>query len=135
MASLAVRLDKKGCAVGAVTNGALTGAFSPVLPISRNAWHLARLLELLARIRLEATEDLAPLLSRASTGPWGTCCVHFALREGDEARLTESVLSLRKIPTLSVVSRKDPPSGSTLPPDYSRGIHLDALRRGGNGSP
>src|SRR4030042_4649011 len=54
IASLAVRLDKKGYAVGLVTNGVVVGEGPTIVPITRNVKQLPAILEVLARLQMES---------------------------------------------------------------------------------
>jgi uncharacterized protein (DUF58 family) len=103
VASLALRLDQKGFAVGLVTNGIVVGGGPTILPIARNPQQLPALLEVLARLRMAAKGNLADTLYRGLELSWGMSCVHFSYEEGMTALATEGYFSHRKIPVVFVV--------------------------------
>ena len=99
VASLAARLDRRGCAVGLLTNGTTKGA-SPYLPVSRSSSHLPAILETLARLERQPRETVAGMLWRRLEIPWGTTCLYFAFEEDDGARTAREDLRRRKVPVL-----------------------------------
>ena len=105
VASLAVRLDQKGFAVGLVTNGVVEGGGPAILPIARNPQQLPALLEVLARLHMAPREDLADTLHRALQLRWGVSCVHFSYDQDATTLTTEGYFSNRKVPMVFVVCR------------------------------
>lgn len=78
--SLAARSAETGASFGMATNLEV-GNFAPVLPLGRGPEHLGRLLELLARTRPEAGENIISLLEKGGIGGVGyVVCA----READE---------------------------------------------------
>jgi uncharacterized protein (DUF58 family) len=105
VASLAVRLDGEGCAVGLVANGAGAGESGSVVPIGRNAQHLPSLLELLARLKMEPATALVEVLRNGMQLPWGTTCICFSLeRQGGVVPVVE-YFRRRHVPVILFVSR------------------------------
>jgi uncharacterized protein (DUF58 family) len=64
VAALAGKLSDNGSSFAAVTNGALIGNFSPILPLERGPGHLGVLLEMLARTTSSPVRELIPLTCR-----------------------------------------------------------------------
>ena len=87
VASVAVLLDERGCSVGLVTNGRMTGGGPPIVPVTRNPQQLAALLEALARLRMEPARDLIDMMRLHLRLPWGISCLYFALEKDGTARL------------------------------------------------
>lgn len=98
VASLTVELDRKGCAVGLLTNGVITGGGISFLGLTRNSVHLPRILETLARIKMESTGTLAGLVERGLSLPWGVSCLYFTYDESDGAGITAGKLRRLRVP-------------------------------------
>ena len=105
VASLAVRLDERGCALGLATNGAMTGEGSPILPVTRSPQQLTGLLETLARLRMEPARDLIDMMRLHMRLSWGLSCFYFTLEEDDVAKAARQYFTHRRIPVLLFVSR------------------------------
>ena len=100
VASVAVQLDQKGYAVGFVTNGSLVGGGTTVLPVAASPGQISAILELLARLNLEAQGNLLDTLKRGLDLPWGVSCVFFSYEKEETALTVEEYFSHRKIPTV-----------------------------------
>ena len=98
VASVAVRLDRQGCAVGLLTNG-VTQDISPVVSISRSPQQLSDILEALARLKMEPGEALIDMLRKIEI-PWGTSCLYFILKEDPAADVVRAHFKRRKTPVL-----------------------------------
>jgi uncharacterized protein (DUF58 family) len=98
VASVAVRLDRQGCAVGLLTNG-ITQGISPVVSISRSPQQLSDILEALARLKMEPGETLTDMLRKVEI-PWGTSCLYFALKKDPTADVVRAHFKRRKTPVL-----------------------------------
>ena len=113
VASLAVRMDKWGYALGLVTNGALVGGGPAIVPIARNRQQLPAILEVLARLQMESKGDLIDTLRRGLEVHWGMSCVHFSYEEDGTHAAAEQYFKHRKTPVMFFVcqprftSRKD----------------------------
>ena len=114
LASLAVRLDQQGYAVGLVTNGANVHGGSAILPVSRNPQQLAAILEILARLELRTTGDLMDVLRQGLELSWGMSCVHFSYEDDVTALAANEFFTRRKIPIVFFVSRVQGENGDTL---------------------
>jgi len=105
VASVAVRLDREGCAVGLIANGAVEGGTGSVVPIGRHPQQLPTILELLARLRMTST---APLLDAVRAGnhlPWGISCLCFSLENGGGTLSVLDYFARRHVPAILFVTR------------------------------
>jgi uncharacterized protein (DUF58 family) len=109
VASLAVRMDKQGYALGLVTNGAVVGGGPAIVPIARNRQQLPAILEVLARLQMELKEDLLETLRRGLGLHWGMSCVHFSYEEDGTLIAAEQYFKHRKTPVLFFVCRPRSP--------------------------
>ncbi len=103
VASLAVRMDRRGYAVGLVTNGTLVGGGPAIVPIARNRQQLPAMLEVLARLQMESKGDLLDVLRRGLELRWDMSCVHFTYEEDGTAVAAEEYLKHRKTPVIVFV--------------------------------
>jgi uncharacterized protein (DUF58 family) len=134
VASLAVRLDQRGFAIGLVTNGAMAGGGPTIVPIARNPGQLPAILEALARLHMEAKWDLIAMLRDAFELPWGVSCVYFSYEEDATTQHTEGYLLNRKAPTVRVVCRPGPAFGAYKRRGRGKIYHLDEVRIGKAGN-
>ena len=104
-ASLAVKLDQQGYAVGLVTNGVLRGGGTAVVPVARDPRQLPTILEVLARLQMEPQRDVISLLRERTGLLWNTACVYFAYEEDEASRHIESYFGSRRIPVVFVLCR------------------------------
>ena len=111
VASIAVRLERQGCAIGFVTNGALAGEVSPLCAVTRNQKQLPTILEALARVRMEPGGDLIDTMRRGLNLPWGTTCLYFTLEEAGPALFAREYFMGRRTPVMLFVCRPSPPAG------------------------
>jgi uncharacterized protein (DUF58 family) len=103
VASLAVRMDKRGYALGLVTNGAVVGGGPAIVPIARNRQQLPALLEVLARLEMKSKGDLIDMLRRGLEVHWGMSCVHFSYEEDGTLLAAEQYFKHRKTPVMFFV--------------------------------
>jgi len=120
VASLAARSAETGASFGMATNFEVVN-FAPLLPLGRGPEHLGRLLELLARIRPEAGENIISLLERG-----GICGVGYVVcaREVDEkTRRYFDLPSARRNRMIFLFARESPDGASKeYPACYFREI-------------
>ncbi len=105
VASLALRMDKRGYALGLVTNGAVFGGGPAIVPIARNRQQLPAILEVLARLQMKSKGDLLDILGRGLEIHWGMSCVHFSYEEDGTHVAAEQYFKHRKTPVLFFVCR------------------------------
>ena len=122
VASMAVLLDERGCSVGLLTNGAMAGGGSPILPVARSPQQLIALLEALARLQMEPAWDLIDTMRLHLRLPWGISCLYFGLEEDGVAEAAKEYLVHRRMPVLRFFSRVSSASGE------ARSAHGDAAR-------
>ncbi len=104
VASLALRLDGDGCAVGLLTNGALEGGGDTIVPVARHARQLPAILETLARLVMVPR---APLLDAFRAGdhlPGGITCLCFSADDGGGEAVLE-YFTRRRVPVILFVAR------------------------------
>ena len=107
-ASLAVRLDRAGVALGVAVDGVLVGEAAAFVPVGRRPHQLQAILELLARL---TPTPAAPLLDvLGATLPWGLTCVCFSLEGARGAAV--AYLEHRRVPVLRVAARPSPGAGA-----------------------
>ncbi len=99
VASLAVRLDRQGCAIGLLTNAAVKEA-SPVVSVTRSALQLSNILETLARLQMELKETIVDMLQNKVSIPWGTTCIYFSFHEDETMDVAKEMLRSRKTPVV-----------------------------------
>jgi uncharacterized protein (DUF58 family) len=98
-ASAAVHLAGRGCSVGLITNGRITGEASPVVAIARCPNQPAVILETLARLQMETSCGILALLRRQLTATSGISCLYFSLADDNEpARTTRNYMQSRHVP-------------------------------------
>ena len=104
-ASLAVRLDREGCAVGLLANGVVAGGGAPRVPIGRGPQQLPAILELLARLSMEPAAPLLDILRNGSGLPWGVSCI--CLAQNAEGGILPAVehLARRRVPVIFFASQ------------------------------
>lgn len=105
VASLALRMDKRGYALGLVTNGTVFGGGPAIVPIARNRQQLPAILEVLARLQMKSRGNLLDILRRGLEIHWGMSCVHFSYEEDETHIAAEQYFKHRKTPVLFFVCR------------------------------
>ena len=132
IASLAVQLQDKGCAVGLATNGSLTGGGIAVLPATRAPGQLPAILETLARLQAAQNGAIEPILRQAMGSRRGVSCIYFSCRADQAAAETEKVCRQQNIPITFFVYHSDPVS-EAIRPKSRIGLHtIDEIRILGN---
>jgi uncharacterized protein (DUF58 family) len=127
VASLAVRLDQKGCAMGFVTNGTMPGENAALLPVSRNVQQIPSLLERLARIQMQAREDLLAMIRRGLGIPWGISCIYFSWEEDATTLAAREFFQFRNSPVVFLVCRSSLGGGEGGTASGSRVYRLEDL--------
>ncbi len=132
-ASVAVHLIRNGVSVGLVTNAVLIGGRAPVLPVSQEADQAARVLECMARMRMEPARDLVRLARTVLSGGPGMACFHFVYRADATARAFGALATGCRVPvTFLAVRRGDSPHVETgIAGDV---VLIETLRQSGGGA-
>jgi uncharacterized protein (DUF58 family) len=127
IASLAVQLQDRGCAVGLATNGILTGGGLSVLPATRAPGQLPAILEILARLQAAQKSTMQPIMRQAMGSRRSTSCIYFAYRAGPAAVETVKACRQQNIPITFFVCRSDPES-EAIRQEIRAGMHtLDEI--------
>ena len=108
-ASLAVKFDRDGVAVGLATNGEIKGGGPPIIPIGRGAQQIPNILETLARLRISPILDLRQLLRRVLGLPHGTTIIYLTYDSSQSCHEISTFFLHRRQPTISIVCRRVPP--------------------------
>ncbi len=103
-ASVAVLLERRGCSVGLVTNGLMTGGGESILPVTRNPQQLTAVLEALARLQMESGGELIETMRAHLRLPWGTSCLYFAHARDSKTEACGEFFARRRVPVLYFVS-------------------------------
>lgn len=127
VASLAVRMDKKGCALGLVTNGRIFGGGSPIVPIARNPQQLPAILEVLARMQMESKGDLLDVLRRGLDLRWGVSCVHFSYEADRTIGPAGEYFRQRKTPVIFFICQPGSIAGKDRPEVWPKIFGLDDI--------
>jgi uncharacterized protein (DUF58 family) len=88
VASLAAALDRRGCAIGLMTNGSITGSTQSV-SVTRNPFQIQIILEILARISCEHTHLMSHMAQQLIV-PWGTTCLYFCFENTESTDLAKA---------------------------------------------
>ncbi len=132
IASLAVRLQDVGCAVGLATNGVMTGDGFSVLPATRAPGQLPAILETLARLQTAQKGAIGPIMRQAMGSQRGVSCAYFSYQAGRAAAETEKYCRQQNIPITFFVCRSDTES-EAIRQKSKAGMHtLDEIRIQGN---
>jgi uncharacterized protein (DUF58 family) len=99
IASLAMQFDRRGCAIGLLTNGVVRGASSSVA-ISRSSQQVSTVLETLARLKLEPRGNITDTIRSVGAVPWGTTCLCLSLDEDTGSRIIIEYLKRWKTPVV-----------------------------------
>jgi uncharacterized protein (DUF58 family) len=103
VASVALKLDRRNCAVGLLTNGLITGEDRATAPLSRSPGKMSSILECLARLQMKAAMDLMDLLRSGVDLPGGASCMSFSYAEDETVSAMSQYFGHRRIPVMSFV--------------------------------
>jgi uncharacterized protein (DUF58 family) len=106
VASLAVRLDEQGHALGLIANGCLVGGGPAVIPVAKNDQQMPAILELLARLQIKQDREIQEVLGRRLTFSWGASCIYFSYEEDETVHSLKKYLHQRRIPALFFVCQR-----------------------------
>jgi len=107
-ASLAVRLDGMGYAVGFAANGTLKGKKSSVIPLTLGPRQVPAILETLARMQTMPNQTMAQVIRQVPGSQRGVSCVHFCYEDDPSVSDMEKFFQKRRIPVTFLVCRQDP---------------------------
>jgi uncharacterized protein (DUF58 family) len=103
VASLSVRMDQRGYALGLTTNGIIAGEGQSTVPVSRNPKQLPAILEVLARLKMEPKGIMMDTLCRTFESSVGMSCIYFSYKEDETVRVVNDYFQHRRIPVVFVV--------------------------------
>lgn len=106
-ASIAVRLDREGCAVGLVANGAVDGGTSAVVPIGRHPRQLPTILEALARLDMKPTSPLLDAIRGGNHLPRGVSCLCISADGGGGTGSLLDYFAHRHVPAVLFAAHPD----------------------------
>lgn len=108
VASLAVKLDGRGYAVGFAANGTLKGGKSSGISIARAPRQIPAILETLARMQTMPGATLAQAIKQLLGSQRGVHCVHFCYEDDPSVSDMEKFFQKQQIPATFLVCRRDP---------------------------
>ncbi len=97
LASVAVDLDRKGCATAFVTNGIIVNSQASTATFMRSGEQPAVILEKLARLTMQPPQQDITAVLRDSRLPWGVTCLSFVRGEDESCRNLEAYFRSRKM--------------------------------------
>jgi uncharacterized protein (DUF58 family) len=113
VASLSVRMDQQGYALGLTTNGIIAGEGQSTIPVARNSKQLPAILEVLARVKLEPKGNMMDTLCRTLELSAGMSCIYFSYKEDETVAVVDEYFLHRRTPVIffvyqpSFLSQKD----------------------------
>jgi len=110
VASLSVRMDQRDTALGFTTNGIIAGEGQSTVPVARNPKQLLAILEVLARLKMEAKRDMMETLCRTLELSSGMTCIYFSHEEDETVALVDEYFMHRKTPVIFFLSQPPFPS-------------------------
>ena len=110
VASLAVKLDRMGYAVGLAANGTLKGGHLSGIPLTRDPGQIPAILETLARMQATPTGDVTKVIRQFLGSQRGISCVHFCYEDEPSVTEMEKFFQKRQISVSFVVCRRKPNS-------------------------
>jgi uncharacterized protein (DUF58 family) len=128
VASLAVRLDGMGYALGFAANGGMKGGRSSVIPLTRGPWQIPAILETLARMQTMSNETMTQAIKHSLGSQRGVSCVHLYYEDDPSVSDMEKFLQQRQIPAIFLVYRRNPNAPA---PQRKKGIYkyfIDEIR-------
>jgi len=128
VASLAVRLDGLGYAVGFAANGTLKGGNSSAIPLTRGPRQIPAILETLARMQTMPNQTMPNVINQFLGSQRGVSCVHFCYDDDPSVSDMEKFFRKRRIPVTFLVCRRDP---NSRPSSAEKGINrytIDEIR-------
>ena len=126
-ASLAVRLDREGYAVGLMTNGTLQTGGTPITPVSRRPQQLSAILEVLAKVQPKVRENLLDTLRRRPIMGAGISCLHFSCQESATTLKIGEYLRNRKIPMQCIFARTASDDSKTVQTPWKKIYYLEDI--------
>jgi len=127
IASLILQMDRRGIAVGFVTNGNILGRGPKIIPISRSSRQVAAILEALARMDAKSAAPVTNIVSRGFQIPWGTSSIYFAYQPSEQTRSAIAFMKSRNIPLRFVVAQNSNDFDKTKDTQEEDTIYLENI--------
>jgi uncharacterized protein (DUF58 family) len=108
IAALVLQMDRRSIAVGFATNGKIFGNKSRIIPISRNSFQMAAILETLARVTTDNTGLVGDIIAKGFRIPWGVSSLYFAWKRSKQTRVANTFMKQRNTPIQFILGRKTP---------------------------
>ncbi len=124
LASLTIECERRGFAIGLVTNGSISGSRSPLVPIARSTRQSIAILETLAGVAMTCHKSIAENMRQVKGLNSGVSCVFFSLHPHESAQDASGILNRKKIPVTMVYCKE---SNSSACLREERLIPLDHL--------
>ncbi|MBW1889422.1 MAG: DUF58 domain-containing protein [Deltaproteobacteria bacterium] len=132
IASLSLRLDEMGSAVGFITNGITQGGEYSMVPMGRGPQQIPAILEALARLRMKPKAKLSHIMHKIPGPLRGSNCAFFSCENGAEPDEMRIFCKHRNIPITMFAWRRNPVSGTVEYPEDAD-VHLIKTIRNENG--
>ena len=107
VASLAVRLERLGYAIGLTANGILQGGHSALVPLGSGPRQIPTILETLARMQAEPDGSIARAITRFPGSRRGISFIYFCYDHGRSVADMENFFRRRQMAVTFVASRGD----------------------------
>lgn len=120
IASMATIFDEKGIAAGFATDAAMTGKGTFYRSVRRDPGHLACILEMLSRMRMEKSREVPAAFRNFAKMPSGVTSLCFSYRADAASRSVAEYFRRRRIPVIHYAC--------TDPQDRKAGIPGSSLR-------
>jgi len=104
IASLSIKLDESGHAVGLMTNGIMKGGGAVTVTPARSTRQLPAILEALARLQMKQHKPMTHTIRQAPFKQRGVSCVLFSYACGEDTAESKHILQERHIPVTTFVS-------------------------------
>jgi uncharacterized protein (DUF58 family) len=124
LASLAVRFDRLGYAVGFAANGILKGGGSAAITLIRGQRQIPTILETLARIQMKPQESMTQVISHFPGSRRGITCLHFCYDNGPDAADMVQFFRRRQITATLMVCRRNP---NFKPSSHYKGMNWHSI--------
>jgi uncharacterized protein (DUF58 family) len=128
IASLAIKLNESGHAVGLMTNGVMKGGGVSTVTPARGTRQLPAILEALARLQMKQHRSMPGIIRQAPFKQRGVSCAFFSYAYGEDTDKSNHLLQERRIPVTTFVCH------SPFAPDSAQqqtmsGVHpIDDIR-------
>lgn len=127
IASLSIRLDESGQAVGLMTNGIMKNGGASTITPARSTRQLPKILEALARLQMKQHRPMTQTIRQAPFKQRGVSCVLFSYAYQEDTAESKHILQERHIPVTTFVSHS-PLASDSVRQRSMTGVHpIDAI--------